>query len=284
MNYSDVNDVMREGMAAAARWFADTNGSLVTTGTGGTLAVATNRADLTLSSTLLLVVTIGDSATTSLVGAELTVTPFGGSALTTKDIVTLEGVQILRRHLTEGLRLVLAYDATFDAFISIGGQADAYIRPDSGLPLDTEIGNTSGSIMKLKTTSVSNRPQVYFDNVDTDEVVTVGNAMQVIEIESGDDSLVLDRRHSGCVVRITPGASNATNIHLSADFSAVPGGWFILDHRDATDGFLIFITLDGGGTSRNFSAGSAQGVSRCIINYGSGSSGFLEFLWITFDP
>ncbi len=43
MNYSDVNNAAREVMAVLARWYADTNGSLVTGGTGNAYTITANR-------------------------------------------------------------------------------------------------------------------------------------------------------------------------------------------------------------------------------------------------
>lgn len=43
MNYSDVNDSAREIMAVLARWYGDTNGSLVTGGTGNAYTITSNR-------------------------------------------------------------------------------------------------------------------------------------------------------------------------------------------------------------------------------------------------
>lgn len=43
MNYSDVNNSAREIMAVLARWYADTNGSLVTGGAGNAYTITPNR-------------------------------------------------------------------------------------------------------------------------------------------------------------------------------------------------------------------------------------------------
>lgn len=44
MQYSEVNNTAREGMAVVARWFKDNNGSLTTTGAANTYAVTLNAA------------------------------------------------------------------------------------------------------------------------------------------------------------------------------------------------------------------------------------------------
>lgn len=49
MNYSDVNNVGREGMAVLARFYKDTNGSILSTGAGNTYTLAINRTISTLA-------------------------------------------------------------------------------------------------------------------------------------------------------------------------------------------------------------------------------------------
>ena len=44
MNPSDVNDNLRRVLGAVARWYGDTNGALVSAGTGSAYTLASNRS------------------------------------------------------------------------------------------------------------------------------------------------------------------------------------------------------------------------------------------------
>lgn len=52
---SGVNDTMRENMAAAARWYQDTNGTLVTAGTGAAFTITTNSSHAALGDQSVIV-------------------------------------------------------------------------------------------------------------------------------------------------------------------------------------------------------------------------------------
>lgn len=97
---NSVNDTMRENMAAVARWYQDTNGTLVSAGTGNAYALTTNNGHAALDDQSLIVFR-ADRANTG--AATLNVDSLGvrdirspsGAPLVSGDILANQIVQVV---------------------------------------------------------------------------------------------------------------------------------------------------------------------------------------------
>lgn len=110
---SAVNDAAREVMAAVARWYKDTNGSLVTTGSGTAYAVTSNAAHAALADQSLIVAEIHTDSTGA---ATLAV-----DGLAAKDIVLPGGTAIAAGTLQAGAIAVFAWESDADNYILVAG-------------------------------------------------------------------------------------------------------------------------------------------------------------------
>lgn len=254
MQFSDVNDVMREMMAMLARWFGDINGALSATGTGAALALTTNRTGLTLANGLYLSFTVA-SDSTSESAATLTVTPSGGSALTTKSLVDALGFNVQRRLIPSGATLSVAYNSTHDAFVVLGGMPGLLMHANTG----------------------TNLPLLSLDLASQDQHVSLGTGYNYINILSGSTTL-LDRRHSGAMLHFNEDAFATTTVNLAADFTAEPGATLYV-RLSLTSGITINFVPLGGGNTLSVTSGPGAGSARQLLNLGSGGSASLTWYW-----
>src|SRR5690606_29898919 len=107
MAANTVNDTMREMMAAVARWYQDTNGSLVTGGAGNAYTLSTNNNNSSLTD-LPLVVFVANRANTG--AATLNVDGLGAKSLRFGGVALAAGV------IQEGVAYIAIYNAEDDAF------------------------------------------------------------------------------------------------------------------------------------------------------------------------
>lgn len=111
MAANTVNDTMREMMAAVARWYQDTNGSLVTGGAGDAYTLSTNNNNSSLTD-LPLVVFVANRANTG--AATLNVDGLGAKSLRFGGVALAAGV------LQEDVAYIAIYNAEDDAFDIVG--------------------------------------------------------------------------------------------------------------------------------------------------------------------
>lgn len=104
---STVNDTMRENMAALARWYADSQGSLVTTGTSNAYLLTSNNVYAALADQAVLVFTV-DRANTG--AATLKVDSLSAKSL------RISGAALESGALVADTVICVAYNATDDAY------------------------------------------------------------------------------------------------------------------------------------------------------------------------
>lgn len=109
---SSVNDAARELMAAVARWYSDTDGTLTTGGSSNTYTLTTNSGHAALADQSLLVF-IANHANTG--AATLNVDALGAKSLRVGGSASLVANQILA-----DVVYVAAYNATDDAYDIVG--------------------------------------------------------------------------------------------------------------------------------------------------------------------
>src|SRR5919109_3212293 len=104
---STVNDVMREIMAAAARWYQDTDGGLVTGGSGNSFTITTNNAHASLGAQSFIVFRANRANTGA---STLNVDGLGAKSLRF-DGSALAGAEIVANKI-----YVVAYNSNDDAY------------------------------------------------------------------------------------------------------------------------------------------------------------------------
>lgn len=104
---STVNDCMRENMAAVARWYADANGTLTTSGTGNAYTLTTNSGYTALADLPVLTFKL-DRANTG--AATLNVDGLGAKSIRWRGDALVSGA------LAAGSSVSIAYDSANDRF------------------------------------------------------------------------------------------------------------------------------------------------------------------------
>jgi len=115
---------MREIMASVARWYSDSDGTLVTTGVGNAFVLTTNNAHTLLTDIPLITFRINRANTGS---ATLAV-----DGLVAKNIQS-GGVNIIANELIIDTVITVAYNATSDAFDIVNTLSVAQMSAKLGL-------------------------------------------------------------------------------------------------------------------------------------------------------
>ncbi len=144
---SAVNDAAREVMAALARWYSDTDGTLTTGGTGNAYTLTSNSSHAALADQSLLVFRV-DRANTG--AATLNVDSLGAKA------VRLGGTALVSGTLVADKVYMVAYNATDGAYDLIAGvdhdQLPGFVSAEhvdhSGVSITAGSGLTGGGTIE----------------------------------------------------------------------------------------------------------------------------------------
>lgn len=232
MAANTVNDTMREMMAAVARWYQDTNGSLVTGGAGNAYTLSTNNSNSSLTD-LPLVVFVANRANTG--AATLNVDGLGAKSLRFGGVALAAGV------LQEDVAYIAIYNAEDDAFDIVGSptrdasQITTGTLPDARLSSNVPLKNAPNTFTRsgatLGTAAITiaaNTPNFLMHETDQDEdgglwvFSLAGGAFRlgaVADSYSGSipaSSMVLHSTRSGADITSTTIRGGA-EIELNAD-------------------------------------------------------------------
>lgn len=137
MNYSDVNNAARENMAVIARWYADTNGSLVSTGAANIYALAPSRAFTTFADGMGFTFRADKTNT----GNATVTVPVAGSA----SIKTQSDTELSVGAIQSGGVYTIVYNSSFSAFVLINDNLSA-LKDVSPNPAVTITGTANALI------------------------------------------------------------------------------------------------------------------------------------------
>lgn len=241
---SGVNDVIRENMAALARWYSDSDGTLVTAGAGDTYTLTTNSGHTALNDIPLMTFRF-DRANTG--AATLNVDGLGARTLRANGAALESGALVANTIIS------VAYNATDDAFDIVNAWVPTSI-PDGSLSsnvalLDQEATFTRAGIASVGTIDLETTvPILRFDETDR------GFDEQHWRIYASNSALRFDTR---------TGADTA-------------GSEFLNFTRVGTDITLIAlagtdITFNGGDLPLTMGGTGASSASAARTNLGLGS-------------
>ena len=228
MQFSAVNDNMRGTLGALARWYADINGSLETTGSGGAYALTTNRTALTLSDGLHVAFRANHTGASS--AATLNITPSGGSALGTRNIEDSQGNTLLGSFFTAGYQYEAVYNTTTDAFCLIN------TRPALVTSGDVHTLNAGTDLDVIFDESpATNVPDIRMLNGTNP--ASLASRMNPILI-TGDTTL--SAQHSGGILEVNATSSSVT-VTFDASFMAL-GGAYVYYSMNTTNSLVTAVS------------------------------------------
>ena len=217
MPFANVNDNMRAVLGALARWIADTDGTLLTTGTSGAYALTSNRTGLTLVNGLHLSFRANHRGSTS--AATLTLTPSGGAALTTKNIVDVSGNNIPGDRIVPDQIYTVIFGVDVDAFVLVNSAA-GYFSSTTDIHTLAPFSGAPGVV--LDETPATNLADIRL--VNGSNAATLSKRLNYIELDGGG-SLTLSAEHSGALV-VIGGLSSSVTITLDTTFTGAFGAYF----------------------------------------------------------
>lgn len=143
---SGVNDVIRENMSALARWYSDSDGTLVTAGAGNTYTLTTNSAHTALNDVPLMTFRV-DRANTG--AATLNVDALGAKSWRANGSALESGALIANTIVS------VAYNATDDAFDLVNTWIPTSI-PDGSLSSNVPLLNAANTFTGIHTLQSAN--------------------------------------------------------------------------------------------------------------------------------
>lgn len=251
---SDVNNWGRELMAALARWYQDTNGTLVTTGTGNAYALSTNNNHSALADISLLVFR-ADRANTG--AATLAV-----DGLASKDLVRADGAALIADDIKANGLLLVAYNANQDKYfiLSLTGLSDASETIKGVAEIATQAETDTGTddariVTPKKLTDWSGHPSTASES---DEGIAEIATQAETDAESSDVLIVSPKKlgsWKGMTSRLLASATAAASasVDFTSDIDSTYESYLFLGSRisAATGGgvnLLFQTSSDGGGS------------------------------------
>ena len=229
---SGVNNVIRENMAAIAKWYSDSDGTLQSTGSSSAYVLATNSTHAALADMPLVAFRANHAST----GAST----LAVDGLAAKAIVKNHDVALIAGDIEVGQIVVVVYNATDDKYelissadthstIELGHASDTTIARESAGVLAVE-GNTIASLDLKQVWTKAQAPSFYGSGGSTALSATSGvldfDAFQnfMVVLASGSNTVAAPVTEADCLgqtgvmIFIQPSSSSAGTLSLHAQY------------------------------------------------------------------
>ena len=243
---SGVNDSARELMAALAKWYSDTDGTLSTGGSGNAYTLSSNSSHAALTDQSILVFRF-DRANTG--AATLNVDSLGA-----KSILTDEGNALISGQIRANSLGVVVYSSNQDSYMLVNDPSVITTRGD------LLVGDSSGEDSRLaigsaNTVLVSDGTDASWSSTTgTDTVDTAAIQSGAVDTAELADSAVTKAKINGSAVTqteldVTTASQSGDSVASSTDITLAVNPFFPMIHVSDDDTRLSGHSSDGGGAN-----------------------------------
>lgn len=249
---SGVNNVIRENMAAIAKWYSDSDGTLQSTGSSSAYVLTTNSTHAALADMPLVVFRANHASTGS--------STLAVDGLTAKSIKKYHDVNLVAGDIETGQIVIVVYNATSDVYelisstgldkvgqdvgttaspqftaINVGHASDTTLAKEASGIIAVE-GNTIASLDLKQVWTKAQAPSTFSATLASVSGVLDYDAFQnfIITLASGSNTLAAPTTEADCIgqtgvmIFIQPSSSSAGTLSLHADYETAASGGITL--------------------------------------------------------
>ena len=230
---SGVNNVIRENMAALAKWYSDSDGTLQSTGSSSAYVLATNSTHAALADMPLVAFRANHAST----GAST----LAVDGLTAKSIKKYHDVNLAAGDIETGQIVIVVYNATSDVYELIsstgGTSAQQFTTIELGAASDTTLSREAAGVIAVESNTIASldlkqiwtkaqAPSTFSATLASVSGVLDYDAFQnfIITLASGSNTLAAPTTEADCIgqtgvmIFIQPSSSSAGTLSLHADY------------------------------------------------------------------
>ena len=230
---SGVNNVIRENMAAIAKWYSDSDGTLQSTGSSSAYVLATNSTHAALADMPLVAFRANHAST----GAST----LAVDGLTAKSIKKYHDVNLAAGDIETGQIVIVVYNATSDVYELIsstgGTSAQQFTTIELGAASDTTLSREAAGVIAVESNTIASldlkqiwtkaqAPSTFSATLASVSGVLDYDAFQnfIITLASGSNTLAAPTTEADCIgqtgvmIFIQPSSSSAGTLSLHADY------------------------------------------------------------------
>ena len=230
---SGVNNVIRENMAALAKWYSDSDGTLQSTGSSSAYVLATNSTHAALADMPLVAFRANHAST----GAST----LAVDGLTAKSIKKYHDVNLAAGDIETGQIVIVVYNATSDVYELIsstgGTSAQQFTTIELGAASDTTLSREAAGVIAVESNTIASldlkqvwtkaqAPATFSATLASVSGVLDYDAFQnfIITLASGSNTLAAPTTEADCIgqtgvmIFIQPSSSSAGTLSLHADY------------------------------------------------------------------
>jgi len=230
---SGVNNVIRENMAALAKWYSDSDGTLQSTGSSSAYVLATNSTHAALADMPLVAFRANHASTGS--------STLAVDGLTAKSIKKYHDVNLAAGDIETGQIVIVVYNATSDVYeliSSIGGTSvQQFTTIELGHASDTTLAREAAGVIAVESNTIASldlkqvwtkaqAPATFSASLASVSGVLDYDAFQnfIITLASGSNTVAAPTTEADCIgqtgvmIFIQPSSSSAGTLSLHADY------------------------------------------------------------------